>query len=104
MFPVYNFKGFNSFTALAGGAFLARRVGHDTGKREWQGQIKQYFTIFYRHVTSSGRQWVRFGLASSGGDDPPVWELTWARKLHVFPESAGSITLSDEVEVGMIWG
>jgi hypothetical protein len=37
---------------------------------------------------------VRFGLASSGGHNPPVWELTRARKLHVFPESAGLTTLS----------
>jgi hypothetical protein len=49
----------------------ARRRGmHGGSDREWQGQKL--------------RQWPRFVW----------WELMWTRKLHVFPESAGSMTLS----------
>ncbi|KAJ6601977.1 hypothetical protein DFH09DRAFT_1069521 [Mycena vulgaris] len=57
-------------------------IHSDSSKKVFQGNDRQ------------GRQWVRFGLASSGGHNPPLWELTWARKLHVFPESAGLTTLS----------
>ncbi|KAJ6559125.1 hypothetical protein DFH09DRAFT_1083741 [Mycena vulgaris] len=55
---------------------IVSRITRVQGKKLLQGNDRQ------------GRQWVRFGLASSGGHNPPLWELTWA--LLAEAESEGS--------------